>query len=187
MNNLIVLNHFYGYPSLEDKFSNKQRYAKLLKLVDIVDSENTVFLTNSIKDQDKKLESIRQISQSYNHKWLDYTDNQNIDVIISRIHEIYSLTISPETTNIILAGTNTAGCLLRTSLLSAKQWTFRKFNVHFCLSMCADYELDGINTVEKNQMATAIMYRFIKHNKLTDYIDVCYDPRELSIKENLNR
>ena len=187
MNNLVILNHFYGYPSLEDEFSNKQRYAKLLKLVDIVDSENTIFLTNSTKDQDNKLESIRQISQSYNHKWLDYKDNQNIEEIISAINEINSITVSPETTNIVLSGTNTAGCLLRTSFISAKEWASRNFNVHFCLSMCADYELDGVNTAEKNQMAAAIMYSYIKNNKLTNNINVCYDPRELDIKENTNR
>lgn len=187
MNNLIILNHFYGYPSLEDEFSNKQRYAKLLKLVDIVDLENTIFLTNSTKDQDNKLESIRQISEGYNHKWLDYKDNQNIEEIISKISEVYNFIISPVTTNIVLGGTNTAGCLLRTSFISAKEWASRNFNVHFCLSMCTDYELDGVNTAEKNQMAASIMYRFIKNNKLTNNINVCYDPRELEIKENSNK
>lgn len=182
MYNIIILNHFYGYPHLEDKCSNKQRYAKLLKLVDIVNQENTFFLENDVKEKDCKLASIKNISRGYGHKWIRYNDQQSIDDIIQRIYNKYKITITPNNSYIILGGTNTAGCLLRTANTSAIQWIEKGFNIQYCLSLCTDYEIDGINTVEKNQMATAIMYSFIKRNKLTDYIDVCYDPRELNIK-----
>ena len=48
-----------------------------------------------------------------------------------------------------------------------------------CLSMCADYQLDGINSVEKNNMAMGILYNFVKDNNAINKVDVYYDVADL--------
>ena len=45
--------------------------------------------------------------------------------------------------------------------------------------MCADYQLDGINSVEKNNMAMGILYNFVKNNNIINKVDICYDVTEL--------
>ncbi len=178
MINVVILNHFIGYPALEDACSHALRYSKLLNLIQVVDAKNTIFLYNAIKT-DKKFKDIMEISKTNGSEWLKLSDSQSIESVLQNIKNKFSIDITQENSTIILGGTNTAGCLLRTSNFSAKQWAKKEFNVKFCLSICTDYELDGINTVEKNQIAAAIMYQFIKENKFTDYIDVVYNPMDL--------
>ena len=88
MYNLIVLNHFYGYPDLMDKGTNDIRYAQLLRLLDTFNSDNTIFLCSSDDTQyaiandtpefdDKRLESIRTIAGSEGYRWIHYNDRRN--------------------------------------------------------------------------------------------------------------
>jgi len=184
MYNIIILNHFYGYPELEDEFINKQRYAKLLKLVNIANRNKTIFLENDVSKKDKRLASIRKISEVYGHKWLDFKDNHTIKDIYKIIQNLCGISINPENSKIILGGTNTSGCLLRSANIAAKNWAKLNYNVQFCLSMCGEYEIDGVNSAEKNQMAASILYQFIKNNNFTNKIDAFYDPRELVINFN---
>lgn len=179
MINVVILNHFIGYPALEDACSHALRYSKLLNLIQVVDAKNTIFLYSPTDTPDQKFNDIMEISKTNGSKWLQISDERSIEYVLQNIKNKFSIDITQENSTIILGGTNTAGCLLRTSNFSAKQWAKKEFNVKFCLSICTDYELDGINTVEKNQIAAAIMYQFIKENKFTDYIDVVYNPMDL--------
>jgi len=179
MYNIIILNHFYGHPALEDECSNKQRYAKLLKLIDIVHKDNTIFLENDTWKKDRKLADIKDISLIRGQKWIEYNDEQSIDEILQNIYKIYNIEINSNNSYIILGGTNTAGCLLRTAKIAAKNWLRKNYDVQFCLSICTDYEMDALSTVDKNQMATAILYTFLKDSNYIEKTDVVYDPREL--------
>ena len=52
MTNIILLNHFYGYPVLMDECSNNLRYAQLLRIIDVFSKRNTIFYCNSFYDED---------------------------------------------------------------------------------------------------------------------------------------
>ena len=186
MYNLIVLNHFYGYPDLMDKSTNDIRYAKLLRIIDKFNPNNTIFLCTSDDTQyaidhdtpdfdDKRLESIRQIAECEGFKWIRYSDEETIIDILNKINPIFV----EADINVIIGGTNTAGCLLRNSNIAALNWVKLGFNVQMCLSICADYQIDGINSVEKNHKAMASVYKVLKNNKVIDKVDIIYDVTEL--------
>ena len=174
--NLIVLKHFRGYPSLMDSVSNDIRYARLLKLIDEFNSKNTIFFSTTTR-YDDRLESISEIAESEGFKWIEYTDDESIEQILSKCEGI---NFGPASnSNVVIGGTNTAGCLLRNSNVCANEWIERGFDVQMCLSICADYQLDGINTVEKNNMAMSILYNFAKNRNFIEKMDICYDVTEL--------
>lgn len=182
MYNLILLNHFYGYPDLIDKTSNDIRYAQLLRLLDRFNSENTIFFSSIDWRSDSRLGSIRKIALAEDFIWVDYTDEETIENILNtyeKLNDSIYKKISPNNTNVIIGGTNTAGCLLRNANVAAINWINLGFNVQICLSMCADYQLDGINSVEKNNMAMGILYNFVKDNNAINKVDVYYDVADL--------
>lgn len=182
MYNLILLNHFYGYPDLIDKTSNDIRYAQLLRLLDRFNSENTIFFSSNDWRNDKRLGSIRKIALAEEFIWVDYTDEETIENILNtyeKLNDSIHKKISPHNTNVIIGGTNTAGCLLRNTNVAAINWINLGFDVQICLSMCADYQLDGINSVEKNNMAMGILYNFVKDNNAINKVDVYYDVTDL--------
>ena len=193
MYNLIVLNHFYGYPDLMDKGTNDIRYAKLLCIIDTFNSDNTIFLCSSDDTQyaidnntpefdDKRLESIRTIAGSEGHRWIHYNDKETIKDILNKINPMLTEG-TPTDINVIIGGTNTSGCLLNNSNISAISWTNLGFNVQICLSICADYQMDGINSADKNHKAMAKLYNFIKDNNIIDKVGIEYDIIDLRRNE----
>ena len=176
MYNLIVLNHFYGYPDLMDKGTNDIRYAQLLCSIDTFNSDNTIFVSNDFDD--KRLESIRAIAESNGHRWIRYSDNETIKDILNKINPMLTEGTSTDI-NVIIGGTNTAGCLLNNSNVAAINWINLGFNVQMCLSICADYQTNGINSADKNQKAMATLYNFVKDNNVIDKIDIYYDVMDL--------
>jgi len=192
MYNLIVLNHFYGYPDLMDKGTNDIRYAQLLSIIDTFNSDNTIFLCSDgdtdnpylWKERDipefadKRLESIRAIAGSEGFRWIRYSGDETIKDILNEINPMLTEGTSTDI-NVIIGGTNTAGCLLNNSNVAAINWINLGFNVQMCLSICADYETDGINSADKNHKAMATLYNFIKDNNVIDKIDIYYGIRDL--------
>ena len=141
-----------------------------------------MFFSSNDWRSDKRLGSIRKIAKSENYTWIDYTDNETIENILNKyenLHESMHKKISASNSTVIIGGTNTAGCLLRNAEVAAINWINLGFNVQMCLSMCADYQLDGINSVEKNNMAMGILYNFVKNNNIINKVDICYDVTEL--------
>jgi len=193
MYNLIVLNHFYGYPDLMDKGTNDIRYAKLLCIIDTFNSDNTIFLCSSDDTQyaidnntpefdDKRLESIRTIAGSEGHRWIHYNDKETIKDILNKINPMLTEG-TPTDINVIIGGTNTSGCLLNNSNVAAINWINLGFNVQICLSICADYQMDGINSADKNHKAMAKLYNFIKDNNIIDKVRIEYDIIDLRRNE----
>ena len=193
MYNLIVLNHFYGYPDLMDKGTNDIRYAKLLCIIDTFNSDNTIFLCSSDDTQyaidnntpefdDKRLESIRTIAGSEGHRWIHYNDKETIKDILNKINPMLTEGTSKDI-KVIIGGTNTSGCLLNNSNVAAINWINLGFNVQICLSICADYQMDGINSADKNHKAMAKLYNFIKDNNIIDKVRIEYDIIDLRRNE----
>jgi len=187
MYRIILLNHFRGLPELMDPINDNIRYAKLQKILQHSDPETTICVGNELvyyggPKEDKKIGCIRSLAEDDGFRWVDYSDEtlEEIINIISKpqnnthnvLHE--GINMTPENCIIILGGTNTAGCVLQNSNVCARRWVDKGYNVQFHLSMCADYQSAGINQADKNQMAFALMYNYIKENNLIDKIDVFY-------------
>ena len=151
-------------------------------MLDRFNSENTIFFSSIDWRSDSRLGSIRKIALAEDFIWVDYTDEETIENILNtyeKLNDSIYKKISPNNTNVIIGGTNTAGCLLRNANVAAINWINLGFNVQICLSMCADYQLDGINSVEKNNMAMGILYNFVKDNNAINKVDVYYDVEDL--------
>jgi hypothetical protein len=197
MKKVIVLNHFRGYPELMDECSNNNRYAQLQFLIDHVygKASDVVFLWNDsinidTPKEDKKMMAIKDISQTnFSHRWVSFFDSHNLDAILLKVAQgeeedvagnpHIGFNITPHNSHIIITGTNTAGCLLRNANVSIKEWFDRGFTITLCLSMCADYQLDGLNPTDKNQKATAILYQYLKDNDMIHKVNICYSPQEM--------
>ena len=188
--NIIVLHHFYGYPALMDKTANDIRYAHLLHLLDKLSNvPNTLIFCNT-KPEDERMNAIRDISKNEGRlAWIDYEDEHSIEYLLSKRKYALSkrLIHNPSNTNVIIAGTNTSGCILYNSELSVKKWTDLDFNVQVCLSMCADYQSDGINGAEKNQKAAVRFYQYIKKHNLISKVDMVYNANHLELRNNDDR
>ena len=174
--NIIVLHHFYGIPELMDSVSNDIRYAQLLDLIDIIGHHNIInntIVLCSTRPADKRMCGIKDIAIAENIKWADY--DEDVEHILHRVN----FKISPANSNVIIGGTNTAGCVAN----SIKNWTDLGFTVQVCLSMCADYQSDGINGAEKNQKAAVKFYRYIKKHNLISKVDMVYNASELKLRD----
>jgi hypothetical protein len=174
MYNIIVLHHFYGYPDLMDDTANNIRYAQLLSLLNNIRS-NTLVLCCT-RPEDKRMIAIKDITKAEGLMWVDYV-YEEIEFILSK-YNIHN----PSNTNVIIAGTNTSGCVLYNSEFSVKKWTDLGFDVQVCLSMCADYQSDGINGAEKNQKAAVNFYSYIKKNNLISKVDLVYNANDLKLR-----
>ena len=174
--NIIVLHHFHGIPELMDSISNDIRYAQLLTLIDLIIEhnllDNTIFLCSAQPD-DKRMGGIKDIAIAENIKWIDYDED------VEHILHSVNFKISPANSNVTIGGTNTAGCVAN----SIKNWADLGFDIQVCLSMCADYQSDGINGAEKNQKAAVKFYRYIKKHNLISKVDMVYNANELKLRD----
>ncbi len=169
-----------------DSASDEIRYAKVLDLINTNNPDDTIFLSNHLlhsKLQDRRLESMKEIALTSGFRWVQFQD-ESIDDILLKVSQFNILNdgvmltkkvhLTPENTRVIIGGTNTAGCLLFNSNVSATHWVDEGYKVDMCLSMCADYQSSGLNQADKNQMAFASLYNYIKKYNLIDKIDVYY-------------
>ena len=178
-----------------DKSTNDIRYEQLLHMLDKFNSDNTIFICSDDKapyeidsslyesySDDKRLESIRNIARIDGFKWIHYNDEETIPHILNKINPMFTEKDVTDI-NVSIGGTNTGGCLLNNSNTAAINWINLGFNVQMCLSICADYQMNGINSVEKNHKAMAKLYNFIKDNDIIDKIDIHYDIIDLRRNE----
>ena len=84
--------------------------------------------------------------------------------------------------NVILGGTNLAGCVLRSKPYSAIHWAAAGYKTQILLPLCAEYQLPGVNQADRNSHATSILYNVIRDLRLWDQIDLVRMPGRLDIK-----
>ena len=83
--------------------------------------------------------------------------------------------------NVIIGGTNLAGCVLRSKPYSAIHWAAKGYKTQIFLPLCAEYQLPGVNQAERNSHATSIMYNVIRDLRLWDEIDIVREMKGLDI------
>ena len=177
---LILLIDFKGHPILAlDELTNDLRYNYLMELLQLQTELNIVsdHIVNSKNKDHHRIEHIKKIYDIEGlHNWdvINPEGKKDVEEGTDWIHYIekkfekrgYAIN------NVIIGGTNTAGCVLRSKSYSAIQWAKKGYPVQIYLPMCADYQLPGINQAERNMAAGSILYNVIREEKLWNNIDL---------------
>ena len=111
--------------------------------------------------------------------------------VVAVLHEIYSIdyiksklkdfiNIDKTDTQIIVTGTNTSGCVYKSKSIGAYHWSKAGFKTKIYLPMTIEYELKGINDLEKNINGFATLYNEIKKDKRFD-IDIVKNFNDLKL------
>jgi len=68
-----------------------------------------------------------------------------------------------DNTQIIIGGTNTAGCVIKSSKpMNAINSYIKGYATTIYLPMCAEYEQPGINDIERTMVSLVDVYKWIK-------------------------
>lgn len=165
-NTLILLIDFEGHPEMGDEYTNNLRFSKLLEMLEVKDRRLLIAAISGINST--KLEYIRKVCfLEDNHDWIDIDESIHVQDLINQCTDLgYNIT------NVIIGGTNTAGCVIRSKNISAVHLVRYGLDVQIYLPMCADYQMPGVNAIEKNILSFTVLYRFIKQYNIFDSIDI---------------
>ena len=173
---IILLVDFEGHPVMADEHTNNLRFSVLAGLLNMPDRDHYIIsnhLPGISKDDPSKHKKMCEIEKMVKaegrHVWRNIDPDKPLQVedIVEMVKEDgYRIK------TVVIGGTNTAGCVLRTKGYSAMRWAEKGFDVQIYLPMCADYQLAGLNQSERNLKAFTIMYTEIKDKNLFDRIDI---------------
>ena len=164
---IIMLIDFEGHPLLGSEFVNNQRFSTLASLLNPVRDRPLFIISNHNPDRDMKTEEVAKIVRLENrHIWLTVSaDNPNI---ISIEKDVARKGMSIK--NVIIGGTNTSGCVLKNKPCSAMNWANKGYDVQILATMCANYQITGVNAIEQNQNSLAIVWREVSQANMFDKI-----------------
>ena len=167
---IILLIDFEGHPPLGSEHTNNQRYSTLAWLLNTVREKPLIIISNHNPETHKRTEEVAKMMKVENrHIWItidpDNRNNPSIDSIKIEVEKLgYRIN------NVIIGGTNLAGCVFKSKSISAVNWAKLGYDVQILSSMCADYQITGINSTEQTQNALSILWRDIAKEKLFDKI-----------------
>lgn len=170
--NIILLIDFEGHPALGSEFTNNQRFSTLNWLLNPIRKEPLVIISNHMPHRDKRTEEMaKMVRIEGRHIWKNIDpDNSNIESIKVEVKKLgYSIN------KVIIGGTNTSGCVFRSKPYSAMSWAKRGYDVQVLSSMCADYQITGVNATEQTQNALSVVWRDVAQAKLFDKISYIRD------------
>jgi len=206
-NTLILLIHFEGEIELQDQNYLNSRYSTLLNILNdkeidkekciiAFDTYNLISNPQNEKDEYRKIEN-QQLSKLVKYacaqKWSVYnmvkeTEMGLIDMDIETFIKYMKekrpeFKIEPNETNIIIGGTETAGCVLFNKKLGALNWSKRSYDTTIYLPLCAEYSSTGNTWYEKQQSAVATLWSKIKECDPNDYktLNIVSEFKELSL------
>ncbi len=196
MKTIILLIDFYGHPALTtDSYSDSMRYSYLNEIISSgTDRKRCLFFSTVIHQNDKKLRELKTIAISKGFKFFTLEDdptwtkpldkfkddNYTIDYVKSKLGPHDGNYISHLNTQIIVTGTNTSGCVFAGKQIGALHWYKKKYKTKIYLPMCAEYENNGRNDFERNQIGFAKLYKKIYDNKCFD-IEICREMYDLNL------
>lgn len=197
MKTIILLIDFYGHPALTtDSYSDSMRYSYLTEIISsgFIDKKRCLFFSTVIHSNDKKLRELRNMAIAKGFKFFtpedDPTwtknldefkdDNYTIDYVKSKLGPYCAKNFSHLNTQIIVTGTNTSGCVFSGKKIGALHWYKNMYKTKIYLPMCAEYENNGRNDFERNQIGFASLYKRIYANKCFD-MEICRELSDLNL------
>ena len=192
-NTLILLIHFEGEIELQDQNYLNSRYSTFLNILNDkeIDKEKCIIVFdtyNLISNPQNEKDEYRKIENQQLSKLVKYACTQNwsvynmvketemglidmdIETFIKSMKEKRpEFKIEPNETNIIIGGTETAGCVLSNKKLGALNWSKRGYNTSIYLPLCAEVSALGNTWYEKQQGAFANFWSEIQNHDPKDY------------------
>tara|TARA_E500000178_G_C16826286_1_gene663936 strand:+ start:177 stop:845 length:669 start_codon:yes stop_codon:yes gene_type:complete len=192
-NTLILLIDFEGEVNLQDQNYLNNRFIALLNILKDrkIDREKCIVVFNTYdqaanekdhpyewgKVENPKLKSL--VKYAWVQRWNVYhmTKETNIghkDIDIETFIKTMKekrpeFNIDPNETNILIGGTETAGCILSNKKLGALNWSKKGYDTSIYLPLCAEYSTRGNTWYEKQQAAFAHFWSTIKKHEPKDY------------------
>lgn len=206
-NTIILLIDFEGQKELQDQNYLNSRYISLLDILKQrkINREECIVVFNAFKkyntisNKPKEWEKIEepQLSNLCEYAWLEKwhvfntmkeTENGFKDIDIETFIKVMkdkkpNFDIHPNKTNVIIGGTETAGCVLFNKKLGALNWSKRGYDTTIYLPLCAEYSSTGNTWYEKQQSAVATLWSKIKECDPNDYktLNIVSEFKELSL------
>ena len=206
-NTIILLIDFEGEKELQDQNYLNSRYVALLDILQQrkINREKCIVVFNTynkldtLSDTPNEWEKIEepQLSKLCKFAWLEKwhvfnttkeTEMGFKDIDIETFIKVIrdkkpNFNIHPNKTNIIIGGTETAGCVLSNKKLGALNWSKRSYDTTIYLPLCAEYSSMGNTWYEKQQSAFASFWSKMKKCDPNDYktLNIVNEFRELSL------
>ena len=181
---LLLLIDFHGHPVLGDDYTNELRYSTLHGLLQ--DEKDMIVISNHQQGypRDRCPNKIEELYRMYTiegiHKWTRIDADRKPEWSIREIENLFANRLH-NISNVILGGTNLAGCVLRSKPYSAIHWAKRGYHTQIFLPLCVEYQLPGVNQADRHSHATSVMYNVIREEKLFDKIDLVRNSKQLKI------
>ena len=174
-NTLLLMIDFQGQPGLQDQNYLNSRYNALLNILNRrnIDREKCIVVYFGTKLEDKQLMSMIEFSRL--EKWKSYditieTNNAYDNITIDQFHKIIgkytTFEIAPHTTNIIVGGTETSGCVFDNKNLGAFHWALRGYDTSIYLPLCCDFSSHGNTWFDKQIAGLSVIYHTIKNSDM---------------------
>jgi len=192
MNTIILLIDFEGERELQDQNYLNKRYVALMNILNqrqinrnkciVVFNTFNIDTKNKLQTQWAKIDD-PQLKKLCKYAWLEKWSVYNmvketnagyIDIDIETFIKAMKqkrpeFDIEPNKANIIIGGTETAGCILSNKKLGALNWSKRGYNTSIYLPLCAEVSALGNTWYEKQQGAFANFWSEIQNHDPKDY------------------
>jgi len=178
---IMMLIDFHGHPILGDDHTNNQRYSKLAEMICNPFYDLVIVSTHNKEKHSKMEEYKKMVDIEERHTWIVIDpDKKPTPTDIAELCKEKGFKIG----NVIMGGTNTAGCIIRSRSFSAAKWAQAGYEVQIWLPLCAENQLTGVNQLEREQKAFSIVYREIKKERLWNKIDIVDNIAHLKLVKN---
>lgn len=164
MKTVILLIDFKGHPALGSEYLNNRRYAEVQKILTDtqIDKSNIIFAVSK-GNKDEKLDELKFMAIHLGFKFYEYNLDTTFDELKQQLLQHHNFIIDQNDTQIIVGGTNTAGCVIKSSKpMNAIESHLKGYRTTIYLPMCAEYEQPGINDVERTMVSLVEVYKWIK-------------------------
>ena len=181
---LIILPHMEGHRGVGTPFMNGMRFSYLKQLAfpgrDLSRMPSVIISFHDYNMHHTRMwefdEMLRvEDREGGDVKMLQYDGDAtpSIQDIIDRVEdEGLEVIKNTKETPIIFGGTNTLGCVTTSKPYSAFEWAKQGWYVELLLPMCADYQMPGVTDTEIYIETFAKLYKEIKAEGLSEYIDI---------------
>ena len=183
---LIMLIDFEGHPSLGNDELNDTRWSYVRNLVfpsssGLVRKPSILISSHDYDIHHQKiweLESMVKVEDEQGNglcKWVTISPDDKVSIPdILNMVDNRDCVITPNTplSPIIFGGCNTVGCVSISRAYSAIKWAKQGWYVQIILPMCADYQVEGTSTAERNTNAFVDLYNLVKQHDVVEYVDI---------------
>jgi hypothetical protein len=161
---VILLIDFKGHPALGSEYLNNRRYAEVQKiLTDTQIDRSKIIFAVSKGNKDLKLEELKFMAKHLDIKYYEYDSHITFEDLQKQLLQHHNFLMGTDNTQIIIGGTNTAGCVIKSSKpMNAINSYIKGYATTIYLPMCAEYEQPGINDIERTMVSLVDVYKWIK-------------------------